>query len=186
MMKNKFAIGCLGVVAVAFLVLIVSAIMIWNQRGEAINLETKIEAQVQSNKSNYDSMWKRFTEMTQVTELQAKQFKDVYTDLIAGRNNDTGLLFKAVREQNPQLNGDVYTKLQNEISSARIQFDNNQKKVADLVAEYNRLVQHRGIIMALITGRDKMDAEKFMVTSDKTTKAFESGKDDAIKLDGSK
>lgn len=185
-MKNKFVLGCLGVLGVFILIIVISAIVIWNQRGEAVSLETQIEAQLKSNESNYDAMWKKFKEMTQVTDLQAEQFKDVYADLISGRYEDIKLLFKAVQEQNPNLNGEVYTKLQNEISAGRTEFDRNQKKITDMIAEYNRLVQHRGILMAMLTGRKPLDTDKYIVTSDKTQKAFDSGKADAIDLKGDK
>lgn len=183
-MKSKLIIGCLGVIGVFILITVIFAALLWNQRGEAINLETKIEAQLKSNESNYDSMWKRFTEMTQVTDIQAEQFKDVYTDLISGRYEDTDLLFKMVQEQNPQLNGEVYTKLQNEISSARIEFDRNQKKLLDIIAEYNRL--HRGVVMALITNRESINSDEYIVTSERSEKTFETGKDETIDLKGAK
>lgn len=183
-MKSKLIIGCLGVIGVFILITVIFAALLWNQRGEAINLETKIEAQLKSNESNYDSMWKRFTEMTQVTDIQAEQFKDVYTDLISGRYEDADLLFKMVQEQNPQLNGEVYTKLQNEISSARIEFDRNQKKLLDIIAEYNRL--HRGVVMALITNRESINSDEYIVTSERSEKAFETGKDETIDLKGAK
>jgi hypothetical protein len=179
-----FKIGCLGFIAIALLTVLITAILVWNQRGEAINLETKIEAQLKSNESNYDNMWKRFKEMTQVTEIQAEQFKDVYTGLIQGRYEDPNLLFKMVQEQNPQLNGEVYTKLQNEISAGRIEFDRNQKKLLDIIAEYNRLVQHRGIIMAIITQRQPLDSDEYIVTSDTTKEAFDSGKAEEVDLKG--
>ncbi|MEM4994857.1 hypothetical protein WKH56_20045 [Priestia sp. SB1] len=185
-MKNKILISLLVIVVVGVIVAVSLAGLVWSQRGEAVTLETQIEAQLKSNESNYDAMWKRFTEMTQVTDLQAEQMKDTYTDLISGRYEDSDLLFKMVQEQNPQLNGEVYTKLQNEISAGRIEFDRNQKKILDMIAEYNRLVQHRGIIMAAITQRKPMNSDSFIVTSDKSEKAFEEGKDDTIDLKGDK
>ncbi|MCY9290788.1 hypothetical protein MOF05_20780 [Bacillus haynesii] len=185
-MKNKFVLGCLGVIVVFILVVVIAAAVIWGQRGEAVSLETQIEAQLKSNESNYDAMWKKFKEMTQVTDLQAEQFKDVYSGLVSGRYGDSKLLFKAVQEQNPNLSGEVYTKLQNEISAARTEFDRNQKKITDMIAEYNRLVQHRGILMSLMTGRKPLDTDKYIVTSDNTQKAFDSGKADTIDLKGDK
>jgi hypothetical protein len=184
MKKNWFKFGCLGVLAVGFLTVLILGAVLWGQRGDAVNLETQIQAQLKANESNYDNMWKRFTEMTQVTEIQAEQFKDVYTGLIEGRNQDTGLLFKAVQEQNPALGTEVYTKLQNEISAGRIEFDRNQKKILDLVAEYNRLVQHRGILMAVLTQRQPLDSDDYIVTSDRAEKAFDTGKDEAVDLKG--
>jgi len=38
--------------------------------------------------------------------------------------------------------------------------------------------------MAAITGRTKYDANDYIVTSDKTAKAFSEGKDDVINLTG--
>ena len=81
---------------------------IWSHRNQIVTLEESRDAQTISNKNSYDTMWKKFKEMTQVTELQAEQFKDVYTDLIQGRNKDTNLLFKVVQEDNPQLDKEVY------------------------------------------------------------------------------
>lgn len=57
-MKNKFVLGCLGVLGVFILIIVIAALVIWNQRGEAVSLETQIEAQLKSNESNYDAMWK--------------------------------------------------------------------------------------------------------------------------------
>lgn len=69
---------------------------------------------------------------------------------------------------------------------ARTEFDRNQKKITDMIAEYNRLVQHRGILMSLMTGRKPLDTDKYIVTSDNTQKAFDSGKADTIDLKGDK
>lgn len=55
-----------------------------------------------------------------------------------------------------------------------------------MIAEYNRLVQHRGILMSLMTGRKPLDTDKYIVTSDNTQKAFDSGKADTIDLKGDK
>lgn len=181
-MKNKIIIGCLAFVAFFVLVLIIGGSTLWNQRGEIVAMENKIDAQFQTNKSDYDKMWKTFTEMAQVTELQAEQFKDVYTDLIAGRNQDEGLLFKMVTESNPQLGTEVYTNLQRQIAADRATFSNNQKKILDIINQYNTLVEHKAIIIAMITGKKPLDSSKYIITSERTDKAFESGQDGTIDL----
>jgi hypothetical protein len=168
-------------VIVAILGLSISGI--WNSRNTAINLEERITAQHVTNKSEYDAMWKKIVEMTQVTELQAKQFKEVYEGLIAGRYKDENLLFKSIQEQNPQLDTSVYKNIQLTISAGRDSFHKSQKDIADMVREYNVYVQ-KHIIMATITHREKMDANKFIVTSERTSNAFETNKDDVIKIDG--
>ena len=161
---------------IVVLLAIIGVSTIWSSRNTAVALEERIEAQFASNKSNYDNMWKKFKELTQVTEIQAEQMKDVYKDLITGRYNDTKLLFKAVQENNPNLNTEVYAQLQREISAGRNTFDNNQKQIADIIREYNTYIKKK-IIMSVITGRQPKDINKYIVTSEKTEKAFESGQD---------
>lgn len=157
--------------------------MIWSNRNTAVALEERIEAQYTANKSNYDSMWKTVVEMTQVTDKQAEHFKDVYLEIIGGRYEDTKLLFKSIKEQNPQLNTDIYIELQREISAGRKVFDNNQKNIADIIREYNIYVK-KHIIMSFLTGRQPKNMEDYIVTSKRTSEAFESKKDDVINING--
>jgi len=163
--------------------LIIGGISIWGTHVDAKMVEEKINAQYIANQSNYDNMWKTFKEMAQVTELQASQMKDVYMGLISGRYDDSELLFKMVTEDNPEISTEVYTKLQNQIVAGRKEFDNNQKKIADMVREYNSiLIKHP--IMTFITGKKKMDANKFVITSERTSEAFNTRKDEEINLLG--
>ena len=100
-MNKGLKIG-LGIIVGILLIVGIPAMSLWSHRNVAISLEEQIEAQETANKSDYDTMWKKFKEETQVTELQAEQMKDVYNDLIQGRNQDTDLLFKVVKEDNPK------------------------------------------------------------------------------------
>src|SRR6185312_4205721 len=131
MKKTLIIVG--AVLASMLVVTVITASVLWGQYKTIVSMEERVTAQHVSNQSNYDNMWKKFVEMTQVTELQAEQFKDVYVGLIEGRYQDQELLFKFVTESNPQLGTEVYTQLQREISAGRQQFDNNQKKIADII-----------------------------------------------------
>lgn len=180
-MKNK---GCLVGISV-FLVIIISCIafggLMLSQRNHAVGLEEQISAQHVANKSTYDNMWKKFKEVAQVTDKQAEHFKEVYTEMITGRYQDGDTLMKMVTESNPQLSPEVYTQLQREISAGRDTFDKSQKRIADLIREYNTYIR-RNFIMAAITGRTPMDANDFVVTSERTSEAFDTGKDDQVNL----
>lgn len=178
---KKGTIITLSIIAVFILTIIVSAATILSHRNTIVSLEERVNAQYVSNQSNYDNMWKKFKEMTQVTDIQAEQIKDVYTGIISGRYEDPNLLFKMVQEQNPHLDTNVYTQLQREISAGRSQFDNNQKQIADIVREYNTYVRVHFITSAII-GAEQMDANKFIVTSEQTQNAFTENKDDVIDL----
>lgn len=168
------------ILSVIVVVIITLGLVTWNQRNHAFRLENRVKAQYAANQSEYDNMWKKFKEITQVTDLQAEQFKSVYTDLISGRYEDSNLLFKSVQEQNPQLDTSVYTQLQREISAGRNTFNNSQKQILDIVREYNDYVGTRPLMMLL--GKATLNENDYIVTSAKTQDAFNSKKDDEIKL----
>lgn len=155
----------------------------WSHHVKAKKLENRINAQLTANKSNYDNMWKSFKEVAQVTDLQAKQMKEVYTALIEGRNQDQNLLFKMVQEDNPQMSTEVYTKLQNQIIAGRKEFDNNQKQISDMVREYNdALVSYP--FMTFITGKQPKNGDQYTIRSERTDGAFSTGQDDEVDLTG--
>lgn len=175
------ALGCLGFIGIFFIIVLISAGVIWSHRNTAVALDEQIKAQYLSNQSNYDNMWKRFKEMAQVTDMQADDVKKVYGDIISSRYNDSSLLFQMVQEQNPQMNSSLYTKLQNEISAGRTEFDRNQTKILDQIREYNTFIR-KHVVMNAIFHFKELDGSKYMVTSGRTDNAFETGKDDEIKL----
>ena len=92
-------------------------------------------------------------------------------------------MFKAIQEDNPDLDSSVYTELQRTIESGRNEFDNNQKKMTDLIREYNSYVR-KHVITSTIFNKKTMDSKDFIVTSERTNEAFNTGKDDKINIMG--
>ncbi|WP_207731546.1 hypothetical protein [Clostridium botulinum] len=164
-----------------FIIILIFGGTILSHRSHMVALEERVNAQYSDNKSSYDNMWKKFKEATQITDIQAEKMKDVYKDIITGRYNDTKLLFKAVKEDNPKLDQSTFTNLQNEIMSSRNAFNNNQKQMSDIIREYNTYVRKNFITATLLNYRTK-DMKDFITTSEKTEKAFDTKKDDEIKL----
>jgi len=179
---KKVLIGSLVGVVVLIIIAVASMSTIWSHRNTAVSLDEQIKAQHVANKSNYDNMWKSFKEAAQVSDKQAEQFKDVFAEVMKERNgNKDNLLMEAVQEQNPNMSTELYMYLQNMIKAGRTEFDNNQKKIADIIREYNTFIR-KCVIMNAIFRFDILDANDYIVTSEKTEKAFETGKDDAIDL----
>lgn len=183
-MKKGTAIA-LAIVALIFGTLLISGVNILAARNTIITLEESIDQQLKANKSNYDSMVKSAKEMVQVTDMYAEDFERIYKELIEGRNQDQHLLFKVVQESNPNLDSTVYTTLQRELSANRKTFDNNQAKVLDRIREYNTYVKKRFIVAAILNKRP-IDSDKYIVTSNATEDAFNSGVADEIDLRGNK
>ena len=61
--------------------------------------------------------------------------------------------------------------------------DNNQKKITDLIREYNSYVR-KHVITSTIFNKKTMDSKDFIVTSERTSEAFNTGKDDKINIMG--
>lgn len=102
--------------------------------------------------------------------------------MISGRyKGDNSLLMKAVQEQNPQMSQEVYSKLQNLIVSGRQDFDHQQSELTDIIREYNTYIRQHFIMNTLFNFK-VLDANNFIVTSQRTTNAFSTGQDDTIDL----
>ena len=86
-----------------------------------------------------------------------------------------------LQQDNPKLDTKVYEKLQNAIIDGEEEFFNQQTDITDKINDYNTyLVMHP--IVANIFHEEKLDANKFVVTSVETEEAFETGKADEINL----
>lgn len=183
--STKVFIGIGSILGLLLIGALIFGGSIWGQRGEAVKYKNLIEAQHLANQSDYDKMWKTFKEMAQVTDLQAEQVKDIYTDLITGRyDGDENLAVKMITEDNPKIDSSLYNNLMNQIAADRSVFNNNQRKILDIINTYNTFVEHEAIIMASLLNFEKIDSSKYIVTSEKTEQAFETGKDEEINLNG--
>lgn len=172
--KNKIGI-------IVIVLIVVFGIHLLSTRNTIVNLEESVDAQYIVNKSNYDNMWKKFREIVQVPEIQAKNIKDIYTGLISGRYNDQNLLFKQIKEDNPKINTKVYEEIQREIIAGRNTFDNNQKNITDKIREYNVYIKQH-FVTAFILNKKPKKADDFIITSARTQNAFNTKQDDEINL----
>lgn len=174
----------IGVVFVLFVVILAgTAIGVYN---ECVEMETTIEAQYKQNQNNYDNFFKSVVEIAQVSDKYKDALKDVFMGAIQGRYGKDGskATWAWLQEHNPNLDASVYTKIQQVIESGRKNFEINQKMLIDKKQVYQ--LQLRGFpsgVFARILGFPKIDLSKFdIVTSDRTEKAFETKKDEPIKL----
>lgn len=155
-------------------------ISFWTQKNKAIKLENKIKIQYADNKNTYDNIWKKFKEITQVSELQAEQFKDVYMGLIIGGNQDKNSLFKLIQESNLQLSTEIYMQLQREISADRETFKNSQTKLLDMIREYNDCVETN--LFMIILEKQSLNVDDYIIAFNRTNDSFNEKKDDKINL----
>lgn len=151
-----------------------------------IKHEAQIEAQYKQNQNNYDSMFKKILEVSQVTDKYAKDLKGLFDTTMKGRygKNGSKAMWSWIKEHNPTLDTKVYIKLQNIIASGRTDFMNEQKMLLDKKQVYNiyRKTLYNSIVSGFM-GFPKIDLVSMdIVTSDQTEKAFETKKAPVLKL----
>lgn len=178
----------IGLAVLALIAVFVISLVGWfiGTRNEFVALEQGITAQYDQNRNNYDNFVKGVIETAQVPAKYAEDAKKVALAAIQGRYGQDGskAMFQWLQEQNPQLDASIYKKVQQVIEAGRLSFETNQKTLIDKKRVYEtKLQQFPDNIVANVSGFPRIDLKKFdIVTSDRTEKAFETKRDEAIKL----
>lgn len=175
-------IGCIVGIAALGLVLILGfstfmwGVGVWNTEA---SLRNQFTAKQTDNKNAYDNMWKKIAQTAQVPQMQAEALKCVLDAYVKGRGSDGGSLFKSVTEAVPNLDQSVYLNLMNMIAAARDSWQMNQTMLLDIKREHDNL---RTKFPSCLICSSKPALEAIIITSGRTEKAFETGKDDDIDL----
>lgn len=185
-MDSRGGIIALGLGAVVLVVGVSLVGWFIGTRNEFIAQEQGITAQYDQNRNNYDNFVKSVVEVAQVPTKYVEGLKEVALAAIQGRYGEKGsqAVFQWIKEQNPTVDPGVYKKVQQVIEAGRLSFETNQKTLIDKKRLYQtQLAQFPGSIVASVSGFPRIDLKKFdIVTSDRTEKAFETKRDEAIKL----
>ena len=168
-------------VAGVLLVLVMStASVVTDAYNADVTLRTKVLAKQEENKSNFDNMWKKIKQTTNVTDAYKEGFKDVLVAYTSGRKIESkNLLMQWGKEAVPNFDSSMYKQLNNIIVASRDDFNLDQKQLIDLKREHDMLIdKFPGCLIYRILGKEKIEIK--IVTSTKTDKSYESGKDDEI------
>ncbi len=179
--KILIGIALLGLITIA-----TSMMYVFSVRSSANKMEKGVVFQYEQNKNNYDKMWKTFKETAGVTAMYTEDLEKVYKSAISGRYGADGskAVFQMIKEQNPNFDQSMYKRLQEVIEAGRADFEENQKLLLDKKKQYMIFLDEipEGTI-ANMFGFPKVDLDKFgIVTSGRTEGAFDTKKDDEIKL----
>lgn len=166
-----------GVVLVAALVV---GVMCASAHNREVSLRNAITAKMADNRSEFDSMWKKISQSAQVTEGQKNALKEIFVSYAEARGGvQGGGAMKWLQESVPNVDTSTFKNLQNIITSSRDAWTMRQKELLDLKREHDNLLTKIPTCW-FVGGRGKIEVT--IVTSSKTEKSFETGKDDDVKV----
>jgi hypothetical protein len=170
-----WAIG--GTVLFFVLMVIVYCVSVSNSE---VRLRNHIVAKQTDNTSEYDNMWKKISQVAQVTDAQKNALKDIFVSHAQARAvNSDKLLMAWVHETVPNVDTSTFNNLMNVITGSRDAWTMRQKELIDLKRVHDNMIDTFPSSM-IVGGRGKIDIK--VITSSKTEKVFEERKDDDVKV----
>jgi hypothetical protein len=179
MKKLYIILAIAGVSLLVLIGLIGSVVGIYNR---AATNRNAYEMKLKDNPSEMDNMWKKIAQVCQLADSKKDAFKEIFTSYAQARTpEDSGKMMLWVKENAPTLDLKVYDNAQNIIVASRDSWTFRQKELVGIAEEYNKdLVRFPNNIILGIFGFKKIDPK--VITSTRTEKAFETGKDDDVSL----
>ena len=179
-MNKGLLVGALSVGAM----LLVTLLMYVSFNNTEVRLRNEAEAQQENLEVVFDATWKIIQQKAGVSGQYAKDFKEIYPQLMEGRygNDRGGALMFWVTEHNPDFDISLYQDLMRSIEAERTKFAREQTKLLDIKREHDNV---RETLPGAIFVGGRPEIEVKLVTSAKTDEAFSSGQENDIDLFGS-
>ena len=179
---SKAMMVMIAVVVVGFVCgvgILVSAVSICDTEAR---LRTAMESKQKDNTSEFDNMYKKISQVAQVSEKQMESLKEIFVahaQSRAGEGGQGGAMMNWIKESIPNIDVDTFKNLQNIITAYRDRWTMQQKILVDLERERTQMFRtvYSGFVLS-VAGRRVEDVKIQLVTSSRTEKAFDTGKDD--------
>lgn len=173
----------LGSIAALIGVCVMAYVSNYNYGNKA---EKQILAEWENNENILAGYSLKITEMAQVNTMYKDDVKEVFTSVMTGRYGENGsqAMWQWLKEQNPQIDPSLYTRLQQVMEAGRNEFKVSQTRFVDIKRTYETNLGYLWKGFWLRTaGYPKINlADYKIITSGHAKKAFETGIDEGIKL----
>lgn len=183
-MKSVIVGASIAVVGLGFVGIGVGTYVSYANYGN--RTEKALIAKVDDNQNIYANGTQKIVEIAQVPKMYKKDVQDVFTAAINGRYGDKGsqAMFQMLREQNPNLDPQLYTKIQQVMESFRNEFQNGQREMLDMRRSYETSLDNVwGGFWLKLAGYPKVDMKKFdIVTTDKAAETFKTHRDEGVNI----
>jgi hypothetical protein len=134
-MRNGILGGLLAAVALVGAFGLVGGCGAVSLNNDLVSQEQGIKATWRDSQVQYDTFWKTVRETAQVTDKYKEDFREILHGAIEGRyDNQKMVMF--IMEQNPNLDSEAYTRLQQIIEAGRNDFARTQRTLVDRQRRY--------------------------------------------------
>lgn len=171
--KKMWIFVIIGVVVTGFVLFM----MDMNYDNKEQRLRTSFEDQERKIEANMDTMWKSISQTAQIADKYAGDFKEMFKLIAAGREK-SGTMMTWIKEQNPNLDADVYKKLMNTVESARMSFERQQRVASEIAREHKNMYVTKP--SKWFVSGDPVQFE--VISSTRTKEAMKTRKDDDVDL----
>jgi len=184
--RGAMSVGLIVTIVVLALIAIVGFASYVNAANFGNRTERALIAKVDDNQNVYANGTQKIIEIAQVPAMYRDDISKITQEAISGRYGADGskAVFQMLREQNPQLDSKMYTKIQQVIESFRDEFKQNQTQMLDMRRAYETALGNfwQGMWLSF-AGYPKVDMKKFdIVTTDKAAETFRTHRDTGVQL----
>jgi hypothetical protein len=181
-MSKGMIVGC-AVGGVLLLLLAGIGAMYVTYSNQEVRLRNQIEAKLTDNKNEFDNMWKKISQVAQVSDRDRKSLQEIfnsYAEARAGQGGaNDGALMRWVQESIPNVNPQTMANLQNIITSSRDAFTMRPKELIDYKREHDNL---RTLFPSSIFVGSRPEIRITVVTSERTEETFRTGQDNDVSV----
>lgn len=181
---NKNTATLVVVIASALLFSFVSLVWGFGVYNDQASLKTQYEMKVAANSATFDNTWKVISQSAQVAESQKDALREIfegYASARTGTSDNSNRVMTWIKESVPNADLATYRNLQNIVVGSRDSWTRNQLELVEIARQYNLnlSVIPRGLLLKVV-GFTQITPK--VITSTRTERVFESGKDDEVTL----
>jgi len=172
------ALGLFGFLIVVIIAVVANLISVYNYGNR---MENQLNAIKENNQNIYTTYVQKVQEVAQVPEMARDDMVKIVSAALEGRYGADGskATFQFLKEQNPNIDPQLYRKIQQVIESGRNEFKTAQTNMIDVKRSYTTALGSAWTgTMLHVVGYPKIDLNQFKaIASDASNQVFSAGKE---------
>lgn len=178
-MGKGILIGLGGVAAAGFLLVGIFFLTWMSANNAEVSARNAFVAQQKSNESSFDKMWKTLKQMGGIPESERASFEKAYVNIMTATKGvaGNGQLASFFQQAKIDIPPTLFANMMSTIEAQRESFHRDQQKLLKMKQQHDD-VRTKWPSAFFVGSRPEVEAK--IVTSAKTTAAFETGEDNEI------